>query len=174
MIRSWISSSRLATTRSMRLMAFGTARSTPKSQQQGNCQGSTIWFCRKAILRRRILGSLHWRSSIFEGLSPPRTKTIQKNRQQHLTPSIRLYRWLGHPLHPGQQLSLRQLQNEANLLGLRRPQQRNVANHHHQQASEEVLDLYLTRSLLVFLLSTPTGLGDFLPITYSLIFRFSS
>ena len=101
MIRSWISSSRLATTRSMRLMAFGTARSMPKSQQ-ANYQGFTIWSCGKAILRRRIPGSLHRRSSTFEGSSPPTTKTIQKSRQRHLTPSIQLRRWLGHPLHPGQ------------------------------------------------------------------------
>ena len=104
MIRSWISSSRLATTtRSMRLMAFGTARSMPKSQQQVSCQGSTIWSCGKATLRKRIPGSLHRQSSTFEGSSPPTTKTIQKSRQRHLTPSIQLRRWLGHPLHPGQQ-----------------------------------------------------------------------
>ena len=104
MIRSWISSSRLATTRSMRSMAFGTARSMPKSQQ-ANYQGLTIWSHGKATLRRRIPGSLYRQSITFEGLSPPITKTIQKSRQRHLPPSIRLCRWLSHPLHPGQQLS---------------------------------------------------------------------
>ena len=124
MIRSWISSSRLATTtRSMRLMAFGTARSMPKSQQQVSCQGSTIWSRRKATLRKRIPGSLHRRSSTFEGLSPPTTKIIQKSQQRHLTPSIQLRRWLGHPLYPGQQP-----RNEADLLGPRRPRRRSVAN----------------------------------------------
>ena len=123
MIRSWISSSRLATTRSIRSMAFGIARSTPRSQQQGNCLGSTIWFCRKATLKRRIPGSLHWRSSTFEGSSPPTTKIIQKSRQQHLIPTIRLRQWLGYPLHPGQQP-----RNEADLLGPWRPQQTKVAD----------------------------------------------
>ena len=127
MIRSWISSLRLATTRtrSMRLMAFGTARSMLKSQQQVSCQGSTIWSRGKATLRRRIPGSLHRQSSTFEGSSPPTTRTIQRSRQQHLLPSIQLRRWLGHPLHPGQQPSPRQLRNKANLLG---PRRRNVAN----------------------------------------------
>ena len=104
-------------------MASGTARSTQKSQQQGNCQGSTIWFCGKAILRRRIPGSLHRQFSTFEGSSPPTTKTIQKSQQRHLTPSIRLRQWLGHPLHPGQQP-----RNEADLLGPRRSRRRNVAD----------------------------------------------
>ena len=122
MIRSWISSSRLATTRSMRSMAFGTARSMPRSQQ-ANYQGFTIWSRGKAILRRRIPGSLHRQSSTFEGSSPPTTRTIQRSRQRHLLPSIRLRRWLGHPLHPGQQL-----RNEADLLGPRRPRRRNVAD----------------------------------------------
>ena len=119
MIRSWISSLRLATTKSMRSMAFGIAWSMPGSQQD-NYQGSTIWSRGKATLRRRIPGSLHWQSSTFEGLSPPTTKTIQKSRQRHLTPSIQLRRWLGHPLHPGQQP-----RNEADLLG---PRRRNVAD----------------------------------------------
>ena len=125
MIRSWISSLRLATTRtrSMRLMAFGTARSMLKSQQQVSCQGSTIWSRGKATLRRKIPGSLHRQSSTFEGSSPPTTRTIQRSRQRHLLPSIRLRRWLGHPLHPGQQL-----RNEADLLGPRRPRRRNVAD----------------------------------------------
>ena len=123
MIRSWISSSRLATTtRSMRLMAFGTARSMPGSQQD-SYQGYTIWSRGKATLRRRIPGSLHRQSSIFKGLSPPITKTIQKSRQQHLTSSIQLRRWLGHPLHSGQQP-----RNEADLLGPRRSRRRNVAD----------------------------------------------
>ena len=122
MIRSWISSSRLATIRSMRLIAFGTARSMPRSQQ-ANYQGFTIWSCGKAILRRRIPESLHRQSSTFKGSSPPTTKTIQKSQQRYLTPSIRLRQWLGHPLHPGQQP-----RNKANLLGPRRPQQRNVAD----------------------------------------------
>ena len=129
MIRSWISSSRLATmTRSMRLMAFGTARSMPKSQQQVSCQGSTIWSRGRATLRRRIPGSLHRRSSTFEGSSPPTTKTIQKSRQRHLTPSIQLRWWLGHPLYPSQQPSPRRLQNKADLLSPRRLQQRNAVN----------------------------------------------
>ena len=119
MIRSWISSSRLATTRSMRLMAFGTARSMPGSQQD-SYQGSTIWSRRKATLRRRIPESLHRQSNTFEGSSPPTTRTIQKSRQRHLLPSIRLRQWLGHPLHPGQQP-----RNEADLLG---PRRRNVAD----------------------------------------------
>ena len=123
MIHGLILSSRLATirTRSMRSMAFETARSTLKSQQQGNCQGSITWFCGKAILRRGILGSLYQQSSTFEGSSSPTTKTIQKNQKQHLTPLIWLRRWLSHLLYPGQQP-----RNGANLLGPR--QLRNVAN----------------------------------------------
>ena len=101
-------------------MAFGTARSMLRSQQQGNCQGSTILFRGKAILRRRIPGNLYRQSSTFKGSSPPTTKTIQKSQKRHLTPSIRLRQWLGHPLYPGQQP-----RNEADLLG---PRQRNVAD----------------------------------------------
>ena len=119
MICSW--NSRLATTRSMRLMAFGIARSMPRSQQQVSCQGFTISSCRKATLRRRIPESLYRQSSTFKGLSPPTTRTIQRSRQRHLLPSIQLRRWLGHPLHPGQQP-----RNEADLLGPRRL--RNVAD----------------------------------------------
>ena len=122
MIRSWILSSRLATTRSMKSMAFGTARSMPESQQD-SYQGSTIWSCRKATLRRRIPGSLHRRSNTFKGSSPPTTKTIQRNRQRHLLPSIRPHQWLSHPLHSGQQP-----RNKADLLDPRRSRQRNVAD----------------------------------------------
>ena len=115
MIRSWISSSRLATTtRSMRLMAFGTARSMPKSQQQVSCQGSTIWSRGKATLRRKILGSLHRQSSIFEGSSPPTIRTIQRNQQRPPSPLTQLHQWLDP--------------RKADLLGPRRPWQRNVAN----------------------------------------------
>ena len=117
----------LATTRSMRSMAFGTAQSMPGSQQD-SYQGYTIWSRGKATLRRRIPGSLHRQSSTFEGSSPPTTRTIQRSRQRHLLPSIRLRRWLGHPLYPGQQPSPQQLRSEANLLSLRWPGQRNVAN----------------------------------------------
>ena len=123
MIRSWISSLRLTTIRSMKSMSFEKARSTPRSWQQVNCQGSTIWFCEKATLRKKIPESLHWQSSTFESSSPPTTKTIQKNQQQHLTPSIRFCQWLGHPLYPSQQP-----RNEANMLGLQQSRQRNVAN----------------------------------------------
>ena len=73
MIYNWISSLRLATIRSTRLQAFETARSMPESQQN-SYQGSTIWFCRKATLKKRIPGSLHWQSSTFESLSSPTTK----------------------------------------------------------------------------------------------------
>ena len=147
-IRSWISSSRLATPKSMRSMAFGIAWSMPRSQQQVSCQGSTTWSCRKATLRRRIPGSLHRQSSIFEGSSPPTTKTIQKSRQRHLTPSIQLRRWLGHPLHPGQQP-----RNEADLLGPRRL--RNVADQ--------------------FGPPPPTSKWRSpRPLSYSILFRFSS
>ena len=118
---------RLATTKSIRSMAFGTARSMPRSQQT-NYQGFTIWSRGKANLRRRIPESPHRRSSTFEGSSPPTTKIIQKSQYQHLTPSIRHRQWLGHPLHPGQQSSIRRLRNEANLLSLRRLQQRNAVN----------------------------------------------
>ena len=128
MIYSWISSLRLVTTRDMRLMVFRTARFTPKSQQQGNCQGSTIWFCGKAILRRRILGSLHWQSSTFKGLSPPTTKTIQKSRQQHLPASIRLHQRPDPLLHQWLGPRRSQRRNVADLLGLRRLQQRNAIN----------------------------------------------
>ena len=120
MIYSW--NSRLATTKSMRLMAFETARSMPRSEQ-ANYQGFTIWFCGKAILRKKILRSLHWQSSTFKGSSPPTIKTIEKSQQQYLTPSIRLRQWLGHLLHPGQQP-----RNEADLLGPRRSRRRNVAD----------------------------------------------
>ena len=112
MICSW--NLRLATTRSMRSMAFGTARSIPRSQQQVSCQGSTIWSCEKATLRRKIPGSLHWWSSTFEGSSPPTIKTIQRSRQQPLSLLIRLYQWLGP--------------RKADLLGPRRSWLKNVAN----------------------------------------------
>ena len=79
MMRSWISSSRLATIRSIRLMAFEIVRSMPESQQD-SYKGSTIWFCGKATLRRRIPRSLYWQSSTFKGLSPPTTRTIQRSQ----------------------------------------------------------------------------------------------
>ena len=124
---SW--NSRLATTRSMRSMAFGTAQSMPRSQQ-ANYQSFIIWSRGKATLRRKILGSLHWQSSTFKSSSPPTTKTIQKSRQQHLPPSIWLCRWLSYPLHPGQQPSPQRLQqrNKTDFLGPGRPQQRNVVD----------------------------------------------
>ena len=108
-------------------MAFGTAQSMPGSQQD-SYQGSTIWSYGKATLRKRIPGSLHWQSSTFEGLSPSTIRTIQRSRQQPPSPSIRLRQWLGYPLHSGQQPSPRRLQNQADLLGLQRPQRRNVAD----------------------------------------------
>ena len=111
MIQSWISSSRLATIRSTRLMAFETARSMPGSQQD-SYQGSTIWSCEKATLRRRIPGSLHWQSSIFKSSSPPITKTTQRSRQRHPYLLIQPHRRLDPPLYQ--------------CLGLRRRQQRNV------------------------------------------------
>ena len=94
MIRSWISSSRLATIRSTRLMAFETARSMPGSQQD-SYQGSTIWSRGKATLRRRIPGSLHQQSSTFEGLSPPTIKTTQRSRWRYPSLSIQPYQWRG-------------------------------------------------------------------------------
>ena len=45
--------------RSMNLKTFRIAQSMPKSQQQGNYQGYTILFYRKAILRKKIRGSLY-------------------------------------------------------------------------------------------------------------------
>ena len=95
MIHSWISSLRLAMMRSIRLMVFETARSMPKNQQQVSCQGSTTWFCGKATPRKRIPGSLYRQSSTFKGLLTPITKTIQKDQQQPLFPSIQLYQWQG-------------------------------------------------------------------------------
>ena len=118
---SW--NSRLATTRSMRSMAFGIARFMPRSQQ-ANYQGFTIWSCGKATLRRKIPRSPHWRFSTFKGSSPPTTKIIQKSWQRHLTLLIWLRRWLGHLLHLGQQPSPRQ----ADLLSLRRLQSRNAVD----------------------------------------------
>ena len=118
---SW--NSRLATTKSMRSKVFGTVRSMPRNQQ-ANYQGFTIWSCEKATLRRRIPESPYWQSSTFKGSSLPITKIIQKSRQRHLTPSIRLRRWLGHPLYPGQQPSPRQ----ADLLSPLRLQQRNAVD----------------------------------------------
>ena len=76
-------------------MAFKTAQSMPKSQQQVSCQGSTTWFYRKATLRRKIPGSLYRQSSTFESSLTPITKTIQKGWQQPLSPLIRLYQWQG-------------------------------------------------------------------------------
>ena len=122
---SW--NSRLTTIKSMRSMAFGIVRSMPKSQQ-ANYQGFTFWSHGKATLRKRIPRSPHRQSSTFEGSSSPTTKTIRKSRQRHLTPLIRLHRWLGHPLHSGQQPSPRRLQNKADLLSPRRLQQRNAVN----------------------------------------------
>ena len=120
---------RLATTRSMRSMAFGTAQSMPRSQQ-ANYQGFTIWSCGKATLKKQILRNLHRQSSTFEHSLLSTTKIIQKSWQQHLPPSIRLCQGLGHLLYPGQQPSPQQLQqiNETNLLGLRRLQERNMAD----------------------------------------------
>ena len=94
MTRSWISSLRLATVRSMRLMAFEIARSMPGSQQD-SYQGSIIWSHEKATLRRRILGSLHWQSSTFEGLSPPTTRTTQRSQRQHPSLLIQRHQWQG-------------------------------------------------------------------------------
>ena len=122
MIRSGILSLRLATIKNMRLIAFGTAQSMPGSQQE-SYQGSTIWSCGKATLRRRIPKNLHRRSSTFKGLLPPITRTIQRSRQRPSSPSIWLRQWLGHLFYPGQQS-----RNEADLLSLRRSWQRNVAN----------------------------------------------
>ena len=75
-------------------MAFETARSMPGSQQD-SYQGSTIWSCGKATLRRRIPGSLHRQSSTFEGSSPPTTRTIQRSRRQHPSLSIQPHQWRG-------------------------------------------------------------------------------
>ena len=75
-------------------MAFETARSMPGSQQD-SYQGSTIWSRRKATLRKKIPGSLHWQSSTFKGSSPPTTRTTQRNRRQHLSLSIQPHQWRG-------------------------------------------------------------------------------
>ena len=115
MIRSWISSLRLATIKSTRLKAFKTARSMPGSKQD-SYQGSTIWFCGKATLRKRISGSLHWQSSTFEGLSPLTTKTTQKSRQRDSSPLIQPYRWLDPSLHKWRGLRWLQQRNVVNLL----------------------------------------------------------
>ena len=60
-------------------MAFKTAWSISENQQ-GNYQGSIIWFCRKTILRKKIPRSLYWQSSTFKNLSPPIIKTIQRSQ----------------------------------------------------------------------------------------------
>ena len=75
-------------------MAFETAQSMPRSQQD-SYQGSTIWSCGKAILRKKIPGSLHRQSSTFEGSSPPTTKTTQKSRRRHPSLSIQPHQWRG-------------------------------------------------------------------------------
>ena len=100
MICSWISSSRLATIKSTRLMAFETARSMPGSQQD-SYQGSTIWSRGKATLRKRIPGSLHRQSSTFKDSSPPTIKTTQRSRQRHPSLSIQPHQWQG-PWRPQQ------------------------------------------------------------------------
>ena len=51
------------------------------------------------VLTKTNLGQ--WQSSIFGSSSPPITRTIQKNRQRYLLPSIRPHQWLSPPLHPG-------------------------------------------------------------------------
>ena len=50
----------------------------PKSQQD-NYQGSIIWFCKKAILRKKIFESLYWQSSIFKNFSSSIIKINQKS-----------------------------------------------------------------------------------------------
>ena len=62
------------------MVTFEIARSMSRSQQ-GNYQGSTIWSCRKANLRKKIPESLHQQSSTFKSLLLPTIKTIQKNLQ---------------------------------------------------------------------------------------------
>ena len=52
----------------------------PKSYQQVRYQGSIIWLCGKAILRKKIPESLYWQSSTFKGSLTPTTKTIQKSQ----------------------------------------------------------------------------------------------
>ena len=115
MIHSWISSLRLAIIRSTRLKAFEIAQSMPKSQQD-SYQGFTIWFYRKATLKSKILGSLHWQFSIFKGSSSPTTKTTQRSRQQHPSPSIQPHWWLGLLLHQWQGPWRLQQRNVVNLL----------------------------------------------------------
>ena len=44
--------------KNIRLMAFEIVRSMLENQK-GNYQGSTIWSCEKAILKNKILKSLH-------------------------------------------------------------------------------------------------------------------
>ena len=61
-----------------KIKVFETAWFMLRSQKD-SYQGSTIWFCRKATLRRKIPRSLYWQSSTFEGLSLPITKTTQRN-----------------------------------------------------------------------------------------------
>ena len=101
MIRSWISSLRLATGRSTRMMAFEIARFLPKSQQN-SYQGSIIWSRKKATLRKKIPGILHWQSSTFEGLSLPTTRTTQRNQQLYPSLSIQPHQWLDPPFHQWQ------------------------------------------------------------------------
>ena len=115
MIRSWISSSRLATIRSTRLKTFETTRSMLRNQQD-SYQSSTTWFCGKAILKKRILGSLHWQFNTFKGSSPPITRITQRSRQQHPSPSIQPYQWLDPPLHQWQGSWQFQQKNVVNLL----------------------------------------------------------
>ena len=162
-ICSW--NSRLATTSSMRSMAFRIARSMPKSQQQVNCQGFIIWSHGKATLRRKILRSLHRQSSIFEGLSPPTTRTIQRSQQRPLSPLIRLHQLLGS--------------RKVNLLGPRRRWQRNVANllapplPTNRRKSLKPLSCSISPGFLPKKYPT-CRLGGFSPITLHRSFRFFS
>ena len=98
-------------------MAFETARSMPGSQQD-SYQGSTIWSCEKATLRRRIPRSLHRQSNIFEDLSPPTTKTTQRSQQRHSSLLIQPHQWLDRPLHQCLGPWRRQQRNVINLLSL--------------------------------------------------------
>lgn len=45
-------------------MAFEIAQSMSKSQQKIGYQGSIIWFCKEATLKKKILENLYWQFKI--------------------------------------------------------------------------------------------------------------
>ena len=98
-------------------MVFETVRSMLGSQQN-SYQGSTIWSCGKATLKRKKPESLYRQSSIFEGLSSPITRTTQRSRQQHPSLSIQPHQRLDSPLHQCLTPRRRQRKNVVDLLSL--------------------------------------------------------